>query len=165
MKKIFTAWSGHSPLLVSIISPGKAEIFFDKKNEGDVMENLPTGVKLDNLYSISEKDVQRRARAYLQAHFRLLKEATLKGLTAPQRLQMLELALKLVPNNPPNKVMWKDKEFYLKKLLTSLRELESPNNKEQQIPPVEEAVGAVGVEAAKVQGLHHHSQMEGVEEK
>jgi hypothetical protein len=162
MKKTFTAWSGHSPLLVSIISPGKAEIFFDKKVERAVLDHLPTGVTMDSSYSISVKDIKRRARAYLLAHYRVLKEATLKGLTAPEQLQMLELAIQLVPKTPPNKIMWKDKVYHLQKHIISLR---VPIHLAQQIPPAEVAAGVVGVvgaETAQEQVGQNSSHMEEV---
>lgn len=91
------AWCGHPPLQVSLLAPGKAEIFYDPKHHELIMEGALRLRAEVHSSGLSNRDFQRRARAYLNGYFRPLRLAALNGFEIDQREAVLELAKAMIP--------------------------------------------------------------------
>jgi hypothetical protein len=113
--------TGRKPLLMSFLSAVKAEIFMDKIHMERLTNNLPRGAKVDPTYSPSARDLQRRAKAFMQAPFQLLRDATLQGLSTTQQQEMLQLASTLTPTLSISREQWKVSLLCRKRTLNQLR--------------------------------------------
>jgi len=112
------AWSGHKVLLISILTPNIAEIFFDARLEDKILK-LPRGVrKIENM--VTTRDIPRRMRACLQAHFSGLREATLRGFPAHRQLEILRGAQNLIPKQLEKLEFWKLKNLSITRAIRAL---------------------------------------------
>jgi hypothetical protein len=121
VNQLILAITGRKPLLMSFLSVGKAEIFMDKIHMERLTNSLPRGAKVDPTYSPSARDLQRRAKAFMQAPFQLLRDATLQGLSTTQQLEMLQLASTLPPTLSVSREQWKVSLLCRKRTLNQLR--------------------------------------------
>ena len=112
------AWSGHKPLLISLLGPNIAEIFFDARLEHKILK-LPRGVKIID-HTITTRDIPRRKRACLQAHFLGLREATLKGFPLHLQLEILRGAQSLIPKQLEKLEFWKLKNLSITRAIRAL---------------------------------------------
>jgi hypothetical protein len=85
---VMEAHCGEEPLLISFLNPGKAEIFFDRRKRDKFINHLPPQAKMHN-DSLSERDIKRRARAYLDGFIKPLRLAALDGFTPDQKFEVL----------------------------------------------------------------------------
>ena len=121
-----TAWkqalqeiTGHQPLLISLIHPCRAEVFFDAKVSTQARETLSQQGYLQDPVAFEERDLVRRKRAYLSGYFLPLRRATLQGLDPTQQMQILQLAetdLATRMSDPATRKQWmfqikKDREW------------------------------------------------------
>ena len=93
-KQTLQELTGHRPLLVSLINPGKAEVFYDVKVSTQVKDSLSQRGFLSDPVDLQERDLARRKSAYLSGYFLPLRRAALQGLDPSQQLQVLDLAVK-----------------------------------------------------------------------
>jgi hypothetical protein len=118
-----TAWkqalqgiTGHQPLLVSLINPCKAELFFDVTVSTPVKDILNQQGYLLDPVELQDRDLVRRKSAYLSGYFLPLRRAALQGLDSTQQLHILDLAEKdLSPAKHPDPMSRKQWTFQIKK--------------------------------------------------
>jgi len=84
------AWCGHPPLQVSLLAPGKAEIFNDPKHHDLVMEGA---LRLKRRSSLQQKLPAQSSSGY----FRPLRLVALSGFEIDQTKAVLELAKAMIP--------------------------------------------------------------------
>jgi hypothetical protein len=98
-KEAIKAWSNKEPILISLLAPGKAEVFFDKRDTEEI-SRLPAGATFYKK-ELTKKD-HGQAGAYLQGYFKGLH---IQELTLDQQIQVLELARQLIPSRFKKKDM------------------------------------------------------------
>jgi hypothetical protein len=94
-KALVCSWTGVTPLLISLVNPGVAEIFFDGKDFQKAWTALQTfNVQVDDPrdQKIGQRDLTRRATAYTSSRFLLLRRCTLAGFSTPLKHQLLQKA-------------------------------------------------------------------------
>jgi len=85
--------TGQLPLTISLISPFRAELFFDSDKAPGVKEVLrEKGYLIEEPPTLAEKDLVRRKEAYLNGFFLPLRRAALEGFDPSQQLKLLDLA-------------------------------------------------------------------------
>ena len=106
----FQAATGCSPLLISQYHPGTAEIFIPADQLNTVTQAI---MALDTKgwsilpKSYVEKDITRRARAYLRSYFLPLRLAALRGFSVEEQMTILDKAQSALINLPPaTKKLW-----------------------------------------------------------
>lgn len=108
-KTAVKAWSNHEPLLVSLMAPNKAEVFFYAQHL-EAIKKIPRNAKLHPNH-FSAIDSLRRARAYLHSKSKNIRLACLHGLDIPIQHKVLEEADQLIsaiyPNHLPTQSFWK----------------------------------------------------------
>jgi hypothetical protein len=89
------ALTGITPLAVSLHAPGKGEVFYDFRHQNAIHSSLS---KVGTLHeeALVEKDIKRRARAYLNGYFKTLRLATLQGFSVQQQVAVLAEAEELL---------------------------------------------------------------------
>ena len=93
------AWSkGERPLHISLKNPNEAEIFYDPKATPHI-ESIPPSVQRVEVPILTERDVKRRARAYLAGYFKRLRHATLQGMTPQLQASILLAAEEMLEKN------------------------------------------------------------------
>jgi hypothetical protein len=96
-QEIVKTWTGdEKPLLFSLLNPNFVEVFFDPKTAPSLLTRLPASVQHVATFTPSEKDVHRRAKAYLNGYFKTLRLATLNDLPQQLRLDVLVEAERLL---------------------------------------------------------------------
>jgi hypothetical protein len=92
-KHALRALSGHLPLTISLISPFRAELFYDSDKAPEVQNALrEKGYLIEEPPPLGEKDLVRRKGAYLDGFFLPLRRAALMGFDSVQQLKVLDLA-------------------------------------------------------------------------
>jgi hypothetical protein len=95
-KAAIKAWSGgKEALMISLLAPGKAEVFFRSKDKEDILR-LPKGATLSS-HTLCDKDLPRRSRAYLQGYYKELRMATIQDLDNNSKHLLLMKARELLP--------------------------------------------------------------------
>ena len=106
-KEALVVLTGQRPLAVSLLNPGKGEVFYDAKVLDSIREHL-TVYQQDNL-EIGEKDLIRRKHLYLKGFFLPLRRAALQDFSEELQLKLLDLAeqdLNKMPD-PNRRKQWK----------------------------------------------------------
>jgi hypothetical protein len=125
------SWSGgKDPLHISIITPTKAEIFYDARHAEMIM-NMPTDAYLHPpTLLMTEKDVERRARSYLKGYFKELRMASLRGFPKHLMLAVLKRAEEILPTLDVHKsarMSWKKTIKFDRNEVKALEGLDDPN--------------------------------------
>jgi hypothetical protein len=97
-KASMKALTGHPPLAISLLNPGKAEVFYDTALILSVRESL--SAYLLNEAGVQERDLQRRKTMYFKGFFLPLRRAALQGFSIEAQHQLLDLAEKDLPRIP-----------------------------------------------------------------
>jgi len=95
-KELVKASSGHDPLMISLLAPAKAEVFYDCRHHEAILTSLSQLGKLHPEETVTDKDIKRRARAYLNGYFKPLRLATLQGFSLAQQEEILTHAENLL---------------------------------------------------------------------
>jgi hypothetical protein len=91
-KQALASLTGHVPLMVSLINPGRGEVWYDSKAAPEVSSVLSReGYLVENVV-VTEKDLGRRMQAYLAGYFLLLRREALTGFSPDLQLKILDLA-------------------------------------------------------------------------
>ena len=122
----FQAATGCTPLLISQYHPGTAEIFIASDQMSKAIQALealtPTGWAILPK-ATSERDMTRRAHAYLRGYFLPLRLAALEGFSPTEQSIILDRAEKLLdgPRFPPAmEKLWKTNIRYDRNRLTDM---------------------------------------------
>lgn len=114
------AITGEKPLLISLLHPRLAEIFYDSKLHENFQKLLERG-KLSSPFKLNpEKDIGRRAVAYRKCRFPELRHACLQGFSATEVLQVIDRAKTAIEKEDipqPLKQLWRhiikeDQKFF-----------------------------------------------------
>jgi hypothetical protein len=95
-KILVKSWTDHYPLMISIINPNTAEIFYDSRQESKLLSNLLPTVKVIQR-EVGYSDISRRAKLYLTGYFKNLRLSALKDFSPHQKSQVLMRAQEIIP--------------------------------------------------------------------
>jgi regulator of replication initiation timing len=97
-KILIKSWTDHYPLMISIINPNTAEIFYNSCLESKLKNNLSMTPSVKIIQrEIGNNDISRRAKVYLTGYFKNLRLSTLQEFNQTQKSQLLLAALTILP--------------------------------------------------------------------
>jgi hypothetical protein len=89
-KALVSSWTGGTtPLQISLVNPGVAELAFEGKDRDKVKAALQAQNSLADDLQVTERDLRRRATAYARSPFLLLRREAFRNFTGPLKKALL----------------------------------------------------------------------------
>ena len=89
-KALVNSWTGGTtPLQISLVNPGVAELAFEGKDRDKVKAALQAQNSLADDLQVTERDLRRRATAYARSPFLLLRREAFRNFTGPLKKALL----------------------------------------------------------------------------